>query len=131
MNDFSIRICSVSAEEDHPGHGESVRELGESLGRRDYAVAIEDLSPLASRSIDGPYAEEILIFIGAGAETAVVSVVVADIYSAGKDWAKKRFRKAGPDSLVEFHIYESESDSAPLLTFTIDREGERRQDSQA
>jgi hypothetical protein len=125
MNDFSIRICSVSAEEDHPGHSESVRELGDSLGRRDYAVSIEDLSPLAARDLDGPYAEEILIFIGTSTETAVVSVVVADIYSAGKDWAKKRFKKAGPDSLVEFHIYESESDSTPLLTFTINRDGER------
>jgi hypothetical protein len=133
VEDIVIRVGSGSAAEIvTPKFRESVQELAAALRETGHSVAIEEPE---RKQIPGlgflTLAEAIGIFIGTGVATALLNVVVTDIYNSAKSWARQQFKKqqsSNPNQgqLRSFTIYDSEG--KPLLSWKLDGDGEHEED---
>jgi ribosomal protein L7/L12/DNA-binding CsgD family transcriptional regulator len=114
-----------------PGTEESdeIDDLAAALKAEGRSVALQNnwgsLQPPAGLSTF----EEILIFIGSGASTALLNAIVTDVYNAAKNWGRKRFGNQSRmvnAPTIRFSI--KGPDDERLVVWWIDGEGENELD---
>lgn len=106
----------------------SIEHLADDLRQRGHDAGTEIIPYIPGRrGVTWP--ESVAIFVGSGAATALITLVVSDVYSTVKKWARNRFSKrahqVNPRPLwITFYG----PDNKPLLRLKIDREGEHEEE---